>query len=118
MKMKRMKTANLPLSLLALTFPVFAGSPGTWSTTGSLNIVRTNHTQVSLADGRVLVAGGVSGTAVVASAEIYDSATGLWTLTGSMASPRTGAAAVLLPGGKVMIAGGSSGSAVLSSVEI
>ncbi len=74
--------------------------------TGSLATGRYGHTATLLANGKVLVAGGNSGSASVASAEIYDPATGQFTATGSMASPRQGHAAVALASGKVLVAGG------------
>jgi N-acetylneuraminic acid mutarotase len=95
-----------------------AQSPGTWATTGSLNVARCAHTATLLPDGQVLVAGGEgANSTVLSSAELYDPATGKWTLTGSMATPRMEHTATLLPNGQVLVAGGSNNSTFLSSTE-
>jgi hypothetical protein len=63
-----------------------------------------------LADGRVLVTGGVDYSVLdspyLSSAEIYDPATGVWSKTGPMVKGRGGHTATLLKNGKVLIAGG------------
>lgn len=95
--------------------------PGTWvPTPGSMGNARYGATQVTLPDGRVLVAGGIDGTqsATLASAELYNPNTGEWTPAGSMSTPRYAAMSVLLPSGKVLIAGGSNETGVLNSAEI
>ena len=91
----------------ALVTPAGA-SDGSFVTTGSLNIPRVEHTATLLPDGKVLITGGVTGSALssVSSAELYDPATGVFSLTGSMAVPRRGHVAVLLPNGQVLVAGG------------
>ncbi len=71
---------------------------------------RYEHTSTLLADGRVLIAGGVSLGAARNSAEIFDPATDAFTLLpNQMSSGRTSHTASLLPDGRVLIAGGSSG---------
>jgi hypothetical protein len=61
-----------------------------------------------LADGRVLVAGGIDGATVGPSAEadLYDPATNTWTTLPPMPEPRAGGAAVALPDGSVLLVGG------------
>lgn len=78
---------------------------GTFAATGQMAVARTSHTATLLADGRVLIVGGVN-SGVVSSAEIYDPGSGAFTATGSLAFARFNHAAVLLADGKVLVAGG------------
>ena len=84
---------------------------GTFSATGSMATARADHTATPLADGRVLVVGGDSGTdqGMLASAELFDLASGTFSPAGSMADPREWHTATLLPDGRVLIAGGDPG---------
>ena len=99
--------------LVAITaMPALAS--GTFQKTGSMNVARMDHTATLLANGEVLVAGGViSG----ASAELYNPATGTWSFTGSMTTARFNHQAVLLQNGEVLVAGGGSGN-LLASAEL
>ena len=85
--------------------------------TGSLVTPRSNHVAIRLQDGRVLIAGGVTGSSWTATAEIYDPATGQFTATGSMNSPRRDFAAALLNDGRVLVVGGN-GTALPATTEI
>jgi hypothetical protein len=87
-----------------------AVAPVGFTPVGGAGALRTGHTATRLADGRVLIAGGIDGgtSPVLASAEIFDPATGAVTATGAMAGPRTDHVAALLPDGRVLIAGGRS----------
>jgi hypothetical protein len=116
--------AALFFSGLAVISPsaILAGTSGTWATTGTMNTGRLAHTATLLANGRVLVAGGISSAdQTIASAELYNPATGMWTVTGSMKVARYGHSAVLLPSGKVLVAGGitgTSGGMVTAEAEL
>ncbi|SEK40942.1 Galactose oxidase, central domain [Stigmatella aurantiaca] len=87
------------------------------STSGMMSSRRYRHTATKLLDGRVLIAGGTSGGAILATAEIYDPATKSFTATGSLATARHLHTAVLLPDGTVLVAGGSNASQVLATAE-
>ena len=97
------------LALLCLaSFPIgsFATSSFLFEETGLLATERGYHTATLLPDGRVLAAGGNTGLAPTATAEIYDPATGIWTPTGSMNRARYRHTATLLQNGLVLVAGG------------
>ena len=93
---------------------------GEWTQTGSftrgeptLPITyfwkRWDHRATLLADGRVLVTGGMADDwtmDALAEAELYDPATGLWTLAGSMSVPRAYHTTSLLADGRAMVVGG------------
>jgi len=93
---------------------------GTFTPTGDLIAARVNHTATLLSDGRVLIAGGHSGSSILDSTELYDPATGTSTPTGKMETTREGHTATLLPNGRVLVAGGLGGSSrsVLASAEL
>jgi len=96
--------------------------------TGSMLGARLSHTATLLANGKVLVAGGlntntlsvIGAFSVISAAEIYDPATGNFAATGRMVTPRFGHTATLLPSGKVLITGGVSsyGAGALASAEL
>ncbi len=72
-----------------------------------MEVERAAHTATLLADGRVLVTGGIrSGEAALASAELYDPQTRTFSPTGQMTGVRSGHTATLLKNGLVLIAGG------------
>jgi len=101
---------------------VYHAATGTWTTLASaMQTARAYATATSLADGRVLFAGGaatgVSGlfsapdATDTASAETFDAATGRFTAAGSMpGGGRVDHVAALLPDGDVLVAGGMDGT--------
>jgi hypothetical protein len=88
----------------------------TWSPSGDMSTPRAYHTATTLADGRVLIAGGVSTTDGLSkadatdpapkSAEIYDPASGTFAPVDALVAARIGHSATLLPDGHVLLAGG------------
>jgi hypothetical protein len=91
------------------------GSPS-WTSAGSMSGPRRHHTATVLADGQVLVTGGVSGGGFndvgsgVRAAEIWDPATNDWTVLASNAVTRAyHSVSILMPDGTVLH--GASGDA-------
>ena len=98
-------------SVPSATAEVFDPATGVFSPTGNLGQARSTHQAILLANGKVLIVGGITGgNIMIASAELYDPATGMFTATGSMNIPRAGFSANLLPSGKVLVAGGYNNS--------
>jgi N-acetylneuraminic acid mutarotase len=111
----------LAILLISICLASAAQAAGTWTLTGTMGTGRYAVTAVLLPSGMVLVAGGINGATVVASAELYDPTTGTWSPTGSMKTARNNYTAVLLGNGKVLVAGGctnSTCSAATSSAEL
>jgi hypothetical protein len=91
----------------------------TWTKVPAMNQTRLSPIVVSLADGRVLVAGGTIDqgfddngryTTLTKSAEIYDPATNTWSNTAVMPSARENGRGILLEDGSVLVAGGDLGA--------
>jgi N-acetylneuraminic acid mutarotase len=86
---------------------------GTWAATGNMNEIRSYDTATLLPNGKVLVAGGNTGSNSVepqASAELYDPATRSWTTTSTLIEAHSyGETATLLADGTVLLVGGSNG---------
>jgi hypothetical protein len=87
---------------------------------GMLINPRSAHTATRLANGRVLLVGGlVAGGSVTSTCEIYDPATNSWTATGSLNQARDSHGSVLLSDGRVLAVGGAGSNFLLiSSAEI
>src|ERR1700682_2819106 len=91
----------------------------TWSSAGTLNFPRFEHTATLLANGKVLVVGGNQtlangnlpvGADPVSSAELYDPQTNSWSSAASMRTARALHTATLLNDGRLLVAGGTESS--------
>jgi N-acetylneuraminic acid mutarotase len=97
-----------------------------WLMGDAMNYSRAYHAAVLLADGRVLVAGGLGGFGATSAAttnslntvEIYDPSTNTWTTKASMAASRIAPTATLLQNGKVLVTGGYSSSTYYATAEL
>lgn len=89
---------------------IYDPSANTWSATGSTTNGRSDHTATRLADGKVLVAGGVNANICAndVTTELYNPVGGTWSFTGSLPLARAGGAATLLADGKVLLSGGGN----------
>ena len=107
---------NNALPTLAATAEIFNLEVGTFTTTTNAPLVARSggHTATLLADGTVLIAGGVNANGVVTQeAEIYNPANQTFTAVGPMGHARYQHTATLLTNGKVLMAGGTDNSAEL-----
>jgi hypothetical protein len=88
---------------------VYDPDSGTWAATGSMNLVRSQHTATLLNTGKVLAVGPGG------SPELYDAATGTWTFGSPLAfgEERFAHTASLLQDGRVFIAGGNNGTVLM-----
>ena len=85
-----------------------------------MNVPRRGFTATRLPDGRVLLAGGYSGSlqdpyVITPTAELYDPATGTFAPTGQMTIGRANQTATLLANGRVLMVGGEDISGGLLS---
>jgi N-acetylneuraminic acid mutarotase len=96
----------LGLTVLALNlFEVQSTKADSWNTNSSMTTARYEHTATLLTNGKVLVAGAITGT----NAELYDPVSGIWTNTGGMNNIRYNYPATLLTNGQVLVTGGQGG---------
>ena len=92
---------------------------GSISFAGQMLEPRSGHSATLLADGRVLIAGGMRRNQdFYKSAELYDPSTAKFQPTGEMSVGRVGQIAVLLATGNVLMAGGWVGHGGTDTVEL
>lgn len=100
--------------------PVEESGPvvGSWAQAPSLSSVRGSTHALPLPDGRVLVAGGGVGSAVLAATELFDVESEGWSSSGEMSEARRGHQAVVLDDGRVLVSGGLAEGELLASAEV
>ena len=88
---------------------------GSFDVSGGMHSERVDHKALALADGQILITGGINGSGQVSnSAELYDPATQRLTLTKTpMTTARSGHTMTMLNSGMVLIAGGGTDTAEL-----
>ena len=104
---------------------LFDPSSGSFTASGSMSTTRIRHSAVRLADGKVLVLGGVPNLQNIHEqppdpkyAELYDPAAGTFSSAGSFTLSRTGYTATLLINGTVLTAGGEQAGIVVTWAEL
>jgi N-acetylneuraminic acid mutarotase len=88
---------------------VVAVSTDSWTAAPQMPTERVSgHSATLLADGRLLVAGGVKSSGGTAAADVFDPATSTWSSAAPMGVMRASHTATLLPDGRVLVTGGST----------
>jgi hypothetical protein len=104
------------------TAAIFDPATGRWSAVTPMLQPRTQAMAVALADGSVLVAGGLRNGQPLDTAERYFPETGTWVAAGRLNLPRTQGTLTALGDGRVLAAGGgiegSPGWASTASAEV
>jgi hypothetical protein len=92
-----------------------------WTTLPNMNAARGAPTGTYLplgTGGKVLVAGGETGSGATATADLFNPATHTWAATGAMTGPRYQHSATILADGRVLVAGGYASSTELQTAEL
>ncbi|HET6201324.1 MAG TPA: kelch repeat-containing protein [Planctomycetota bacterium] len=115
--------------LITQTFVVLASAyrynpvTNAWASAGSMADARTQHAQVVMPGGDVVVLGGAQGTLTapvpIASIEIWNPGSGLWTSGGALSVARASLVSALTPDDKHVLAiSGSDGTNALQSADV
>ncbi|MBX7099616.1 MAG: hypothetical protein K1X89_18005 [Myxococcaceae bacterium] len=105
-------TGGLPRVDLA-SAEIFDPLSGAWTSVAPMHAARRSHSATLLANGRVLVCGGLGNDG--RSCELFDPLTSTWTFATAMTTVRWSAAAERLVDGRVLMAGGAIGSGSLQA---
>jgi N-acetylneuraminic acid mutarotase len=101
------KTDTTAYSASTTLAEIYNPATNTWSAAGSMMHPHGSTWPVLLANGKVLIAGGMDDAyATTTAAEIYNPATNSWTAAGNMVTKRMGGFVTAVPGGKGMVFGG------------
>jgi hypothetical protein len=115
----KVKKIFLSVSVLAMVLFSLSAWAAPFELQGLMTSTRSYHTATLLPNGKIMIAGGHSGSNILNIAEVYDPALGTFVATaGNMTSARHYHTATLLPNGKVVIVGGHSGSSILNTAEV
>ncbi len=98
------------------TAQIYDPLSNTWAYAPNMKTGRIGGTATTLADGDVLVVGGLGPRlGPLRACEVFDPLTSTWSTTTSLPETRFAHSASLLPNGRVLIAGGIVGSEISSS---
>jgi hypothetical protein len=103
---------------------LFDPSLGSFTASGSMSTTRIGHSSIRLANGKLLVLGGVPSLQNIHQppdpqyAELYDPAAGTFSSAGNFTLSRTKSTATLLNDGMVLITGGEQAGIAVTSAEL
>ena len=107
------------------TAELFDKATGTWASTGAMTGGRWSHSATllntssnSTTSGKVLVAGGINGTASLTTAQLYSPSAGTWIAAANLNAARHVHTATSLPNGSVLVAGGMTGTTPLQTAAV
>jgi hypothetical protein len=106
---------TVPIGLMAATAPA---SVGTWSSIGSLSDARTGAAAALLADGRVLVTGGVDASNTILGTTEFVNPDGTVTQGPTMNLARSGHTATVVSGTQVLVIGGQTAAGATNTAEL
>jgi hypothetical protein len=108
--------------------PLFAElydlTSGSFMATGSMSTTRIGHSALRLANGKVLILGGIPNPQNLHQPvdpryeELYDPATNTFSPVGNLTVSQTGYSATLLTNGKILLAGGEDQDHVVGAAEL
>ena len=98
---------------------IYDAAANAWTTVGSLNTARANHSAWSIGNGRFILAGGGAGSVLSPSplpdSEIFDTASNTFSPGPVMSSGRAGAAVFKAPHGQVHLLGGAATNTTITT---